>query len=53
VELDGAGVPNTFFENFKRFEKYPDYTFAYEGTLRCPTTIAFASWQSPSPKSLG
>src|SRR3989442_11963196 len=29
-------VPNTFFENFKRFEKYPDYTFNYEGTLTLP-----------------
>ena len=26
-------VPNTFFENFKRFEKYPDYTFNYEGAI--------------------
>src|SRR5215470_19624084 len=24
-------VPNTFFQNFRRFEKYPDYTFNYEG----------------------
>ena len=26
-------VPNTFFENFKRFQKYPDYTFNYEGAI--------------------
>jgi alpha-mannosidase len=26
-------VPNTFFENFKRFEEYPDYTFNYEGAM--------------------
>jgi alpha-mannosidase len=26
-------VPNTFFENFKRFEKYPDYTFNYEDAI--------------------
>src|SRR6185295_11253690 len=26
-------VPNTFFQNFKRFEKYPDYTFNYEGAI--------------------
>jgi len=26
-------VPNTFFENFKRFERYPDYTFNYEGAI--------------------
>jgi alpha-mannosidase len=26
-------VPNTFFENFQRFEKYPDYTFNYEGAI--------------------
>src|SRR5262245_35286526 len=26
-------VPNTFFENFRRFEKYPDYTFSYEGAI--------------------
>ena len=26
-------VPNTFFENFKRFEKYPGYTFNYEGAI--------------------
>src|SRR4030095_9419040 len=26
-------VPHTFFENFKRFEKYPDYTFNYEGAI--------------------
>jgi alpha-mannosidase len=26
-------VPHTFFENFKRFEKYPDYTFNYEGVI--------------------
>jgi alpha-mannosidase len=26
-------VPNTFFENFKRFEQYPDYTFNYEGAI--------------------
>ncbi len=26
-------IPNTFFENFKRFEQYPDYTFNYEGAI--------------------
>jgi alpha-mannosidase len=26
-------VPATFFENFKLFEKYPNYTFAYEGAI--------------------
>ncbi len=26
-------VPNTFFENFKRFEHYPNYTFNYEGAI--------------------
>jgi alpha-mannosidase len=26
-------VPNTFFENFKRFDRYPDYTFNYEGAI--------------------
>ncbi len=26
-------VPNTFFENFKRFEQYPDYTFNFEGAI--------------------
>jgi alpha-mannosidase len=26
-------VPNTFFENFKRFEQYPNYTFNYEGAI--------------------
>jgi alpha-mannosidase len=26
-------VPNTFFQNFQRFEKYPDYTFSYEGAI--------------------
>ena len=26
-------VPNTFFQNFRRFEKYPDYTFNYEGAI--------------------
>src|SRR5947208_3593952 len=26
-------VPNTFFENFKRFEKYPNYRFNYEGAI--------------------
>jgi alpha-mannosidase len=26
-------VPNTFYENFKNFEKYPDYTFSYEGAI--------------------
>ena len=26
-------VPATFLENFKRFEKYPNYTFAYEGAI--------------------
>src|SRR6266850_2882931 len=26
-------VPNTFFDNFKRFEQYPDYTFTYEGAI--------------------
>lgn len=26
-------VPATFFENFKRFEQYPHYTFNYEGVI--------------------
>ena len=26
-------VPNTFLDNFKRFEQYPDYTFNYEGAI--------------------
>jgi alpha-mannosidase len=26
-------VPNTFFENFKRFERYPNYKFNYEGAI--------------------
>jgi alpha-mannosidase len=26
-------VPNTFFQNFQRFEKYPNYTFNYEGAI--------------------
>jgi alpha-mannosidase len=26
-------VPNTFFENFKRFEKFPNYRFNYEGAI--------------------
>src|SRR5947209_10521280 len=26
-------VPNTFFENFKRLEQYPDYNFSYEGAI--------------------
>jgi alpha-mannosidase len=26
-------VPNTFFENFRRFEQYPNYTFNYEGAI--------------------
>src|SRR5438552_147463 len=26
-------VPNTFFENFKRLEQYPDYNFTYEGAI--------------------
>src|SRR6266545_241885 len=26
-------IPNTFFENFKRFEQYPGYTFNYEGAI--------------------
>src|SRR5437868_6204369 len=26
-------VPNTFFENFKRFEKFTDCTFNYEGAI--------------------
>ena len=26
-------VPATFFENFKHFEKYPNYTFSYEGAI--------------------
>jgi alpha-mannosidase len=26
-------VPNTFFENFQRIEKYPDYNFNYEGAI--------------------
>ena len=27
-------IPNTLFRNFKLFDKYPDYTFAFEGTYR-------------------
>jgi alpha-mannosidase len=26
-------VPNTFFQNFERFEKFPHYTFNYEGAI--------------------
>lgn len=26
-------IPNTFFENFQRFQKYPDYKFNYEGAI--------------------
>src|SRR5262245_51016590 len=26
-------VPATFFENFDRFEAFPDYVFSYEGTI--------------------
>ena len=26
-------VPATFFENFDRFEKYPNYVFSYEGAI--------------------
>ena len=26
-------VPNTFFENFQRFQEYPNYTFSYEGAI--------------------
>jgi alpha-mannosidase len=26
-------VPSTFYTNFKNFEKYPDYTFSYEGAI--------------------
>src|SRR5262245_32837667 len=26
-------IPNTFFDNFKRFEQYPAYTFNYEGGI--------------------
>ncbi len=26
-------IPNTFFDNFKRFEQYPAYTFNYEGAI--------------------
>jgi len=26
-------VPATFFENFERFKKYPNYTFSYEGAI--------------------
>jgi alpha-mannosidase len=26
-------VPDTFYTNFKNFEKYPDYTFSYEGVI--------------------
>ncbi len=26
-------VPNTFFQNFQRFEKFPDYNFNYEGAI--------------------
>ena len=28
-----AFVPNTFFTNFKYFERYPHYTFNYEGAI--------------------
>jgi alpha-mannosidase len=28
-----AFVPNTFFDNFKRLEQYPNYTFNYEGAI--------------------
>ncbi len=27
-------IPNTLFRNFKLFDKYPDYTFGFEGTYR-------------------
>jgi alpha-mannosidase len=26
-------VPNTFFQNFKRFERFPNYRFNYEGAI--------------------
>jgi alpha-mannosidase len=26
-------VPNTFYTNFKYFDRYPDYTFTYEGAI--------------------
>jgi len=26
-------VPNTFFDNFKRLEQFPNYTFNYEGAI--------------------
>ena len=26
-------VPATFFENFDRFETFPDYVFSYEGAI--------------------
>ena len=26
-------VPNTFFDNFKRFERFPNYNFNYEGAI--------------------
>jgi alpha-mannosidase len=26
-------VPNTFYQNFKRFERYPNYKFNYEGAI--------------------
>src|SRR5215510_7733889 len=26
-------VPATFFENFDRFEKFPNYVFSYEGAI--------------------
>ena len=26
-------IQKTFFENFERFDKFPDYTFSYEGAI--------------------
>src|ERR1017187_8830897 len=26
-------IPATFFENFDRFDTYPDYAFSYEGVI--------------------
>jgi hypothetical protein len=40
-------VPATFFENFKRFEKYPNYTFSYEGAIHyvlCVSVVSVFSW---------
>ena len=27
-------IPNTFNDNFKLFEKYPDYKFSFEGAIK-------------------